>query len=101
MTQPNILVLHCDQLRWDCLAFNGNPDVATPNLDRCTPSRYSLWSGMYVHQHGAWDNASTFAARLPNFSRCTQSAWLSNRSRGKNAHESHLSRHWFWPYAVG
>ena len=34
MTQPNILVLHCDQLRWDCLAFNGNPDVATPNLDR-------------------------------------------------------------------
>ena len=76
MTQPNILVLHCDQLRWDCLAFNGNPDVATPNLDRlardsgnyqnhftvypiCTPSRYSLWSGMYVHQHGAWNNAST------------------------------------------
>ena len=84
MTQPNILVLHCDQLRWGCLAFNGNPDVATPNLDRlardsvnyqnhftvypiCTPSRYSLWSGMYVHQHGAWDNASTLPPGYQTF----------------------------------
>ena len=73
MKQPNIVVLHCDQLRWDCLGFNGNKDIKTPNLDKfaadsvnycnqftvypiCTPSRYSLWSGMYVHRHGAWDN---------------------------------------------
>ena len=56
MNQPNILILHCDQLRQDCLGFNGNADVRTPNLDRlaadsvnyenhytvypiCTPSR--------------------------------------------------------------
>lgn len=84
MPSPNILVLHCDQLRWDCLAFNGNPDISTPNLDRlardsvnycnqftvypiCTPSRYSLWSGMYVHQHGAWDNMSTLPSGYPTF----------------------------------
>ena len=63
MNQPNILILHCDQLRQDCLGFNGNADVRTPNLDRlaadsvnyenhytvypiCTPSRYSFWSSM-------------------------------------------------------
>ena len=34
MNQPNILILHCDQLRQDCLGFNGNADVRTPNLDR-------------------------------------------------------------------
>ena len=27
MNQPNILILHCDQLRQDCLGFNGNADV--------------------------------------------------------------------------
>lgn len=77
MQKPkNILILHCDQLRWDCLGYAGNPDIQTPNLDAlaadsvsytnhftvypiCTPSRYSLWSGMYVHQHGAWNNRAT------------------------------------------
>lgn len=34
MNQPNILILHCDQFRQDCLGFNGNADVRTPNLDR-------------------------------------------------------------------
>lgn len=73
MVKQNVLVIHCDQLRQDSLSVYGNPDVRTPNLDAlaqdsvvyqehftvypiCTPSRYSLWSGMYVHQHGAWDN---------------------------------------------
>lgn len=77
MNKPkHILVLHCDQLRWDCLGYSGNPDIRTPNIDAlardsvsytnhftvypiCTPSRYSLWSGMYVHQHGAWSNRAT------------------------------------------
>ena len=82
MNQPNILILHCDQLRQDCLGFNGNADVRTPNLDRlaadsvnyenhytvypiCTPSRYSFWSSLYVHQHGAWDNQATLPSGYP------------------------------------
>ena len=84
MNQPNILILHCDQLRQDCLGFNGNADVRTPNLDRlaadsvnyenhytvypiCTPSRYSFWSSLYVHQHGAWDNQATLPSGYPTF----------------------------------
>ncbi len=87
MNRPkNILVLHCDQLRWDCLGYAGNPDIRTPNLDElaadsvnytnqftvypiCTPSRYSLWSGMYVHQHGAWNNRATLPGGYPTLPR--------------------------------
>ena len=30
---PNILIIHADQHRWDCLGAYGNPDVRTPNID--------------------------------------------------------------------
>lgn len=80
----HILILHCDQLRADCLGYAGNPDVHTPHIDTlakegtvypehytvypiCTPSRYSLWSGMYVHQHGAWTNRATLPAGYQTF----------------------------------
>ena len=84
MVKQNVLVIHCDQLRQDSLSIYGNPDVRTPNLDAlaqdsvvyqehftvypiCTPSRYSLWSGMYVHEHGAWDNQSTLPSGYATF----------------------------------
>lgn len=84
MSQPNILIIHCDQLRFDCLGFNGNPDIQTPHLDClakdsvnynnhytvypiCTPSRYSFWSSLYVHRHGAWDNHATLPGGCPTF----------------------------------
>ena len=87
MRRPkHILILHCDQLRADCLGYAGNPDVKTPHIDAlaadgtvytehytvypiCTPSRYSLWSGMYVHQHGAWNNCATLPGGYETFPR--------------------------------
>lgn len=79
MKKPNILLLHADQHRYDCMGCSGNIDVKTPNIDAlaydgmrytehytvypvCTPSRYSMLSGQYTHQHCAWTNVST----LPN-----------------------------------
>lgn len=64
MRRPNILILYTDQLRWDALGCNENPDVKTPNLDRlaaggvtfrrcfvqnpvCMPSRVSFLTGQY------------------------------------------------------
>jgi arylsulfatase len=64
LRRPNILILYCDQLRWDALGANGNPDVRTPHLDRlaaqgltfrrhfvqnpvCMPSRLSFLTGRY------------------------------------------------------
>src|SRR5262245_36679323 len=64
MRRPNVLLIYTDQLRWDALGCNGNPDVQTPNLDRlaargvtfrrhfvqspvCMPSRVSFLTGRY------------------------------------------------------
>ena len=63
MNQPNILILHLDELRQDCLGCYGNPDIQTPNIDALaadgvtyqnhytvypvfTPSRYSLFCSL-------------------------------------------------------
>ena len=84
MNQPNILILHLDELRQDCLGCYGNPDIQTPNIDTlaadgvtyqnhytvypvCTPSRYSLFCSLYVHQHAAWDNHCTLPSGYPTF----------------------------------
>lgn len=32
-SKPNILLIVCDQFRWDCLGAKGHPTVRTPNLD--------------------------------------------------------------------
>ncbi len=32
--RPNVLLIHVDQHRIDCLGAYGNPDVKTPHIDR-------------------------------------------------------------------
>ncbi len=71
--RPNIVFLMSDQQRWDTLGCYGNTFVETPHLDRlaaegarfgtcvtpwpvCTPSRASLWTGVYPHVHGLVSN---------------------------------------------
>ncbi|MBN1583358.1 MAG: sulfatase-like hydrolase/transferase [Anaerolineae bacterium] len=81
----NVLIIHADRYRCDCLGAYGNPDIRTPNMDAlaadgvlyhnsfcpfpvCTPSRYSFLSGLYVHQHLGWSTRSTccFATKAYN-----------------------------------
>lgn len=67
--QPNIVLFLTDQLRADALGCYGNTICPTPNLDRfaangmlfdnafttspaCSPSRASLMTGNYSHNHG-------------------------------------------------
>lgn len=69
----NVLVLMCDQLRYDALGCHGNPYVDTTNLDRlaaksvrfnnafcnspvCGPTRHSLATGQYPYRHGVINN---------------------------------------------
>src|ERR1700722_10230576 len=71
--RPNVLVILCDDLRWDALGYAGNPYVKTPHIDRlahegvnfkntfcttslCSPSRASILSGLYAHTHRVLDN---------------------------------------------
>ncbi len=74
--KPNVLLIHADQHRFDCLGAYGNKEIQTPNIDAlardgavyhnsfcpypvCTPSRYSLLSGLHVHEHGGSNNHCT------------------------------------------
>lgn len=67
--RPNILFIHSDQHRYDCLGGHGHPLVRTPVLDAlarggadfshaftpspiCTPARASLLTGRWPTQHG-------------------------------------------------
>ena len=67
--QPsNILLIHSDQHRYDCLGLHGHPRLQTPHLDRlaaqgtdfshaftpspiCSPARASLMTGRWPSQH--------------------------------------------------
>jgi len=83
-TKSNILIILADQRRQDCLGIYGNRDVKTPHLDQlgsqgdiyensycsypvCTPSRYSLLSGLYSNQHRGLSNHSTLSPDINTF----------------------------------
>ena len=75
-----------DDLRWDDIGVAGHPFVETPNIDRlaregarflnafaatplCSPSRATILTGQYAHNHGIIDNTARDAAshQLPTF----------------------------------
>ncbi len=83
MPARNILLIVLDQWRADALACAGNPLIRTPNLDRiaadgvlfsqhyaqcapCGPSRASLLTGQYQHNHGVMRNGTPLSARFTN-----------------------------------
>lgn len=71
--RPNILYIQCDEWRAQSTGYNGDPNVATPVLDRfakesvdftnavsgcpvCCPQRASLLTGQYPLTHGVFVN---------------------------------------------
>lgn len=86
MTRPNILILCTDQQRFDALRCAGNEHIHTPNIDRlaqqgtlfercyvqnpvCAPSRATLMTGRYPHNHGLWANGVGLPAGNTLFSK--------------------------------
>ena len=79
----NVLFITVDQWRGDCLSLLGHPCVKTPNLDAlagdgvafrnhfcqalpCSPSRASLYTGLYQHNHRVARNGTPLDARHTN-----------------------------------
>ena len=100
LLRPNILFILVDQHRGDCLPAYGNPDLRTPCLDAlgedgviydraycvypvCTPSRYSLLSGLHVHQHLGWSNHCTLPPGLPTWPRLLRDQGYRTGAIGK------------------
>lgn len=98
--RPNILIIHNDEHRYDCLGAYGNEQVKTPNLDRlaengvtyqnsyctlpvCTPSRYSFLTGLYPHQHMGWTNQSNFPEAFKTFPGMLREAGYRTKAVGK------------------
>jgi len=84
-TNPyNVLFVISDQHLATCTGYEGHPQAITPNMDRlahegvcfanaytqnpiCTPSRVSLFSGQYCHNHGYYGLSGPCPERLPGF----------------------------------
>jgi arylsulfatase len=100
ISKPNILLIHVDQLRFDCLGVTGNKDVKTPNIDAIahdgivyqntfttypvsTPSRYSLLSGLYVSEHQGWTNHCTLNPVIETFPGLLRQSGYNTKAVGK------------------
>ena len=80
VSNPDIVLITIDTLRYDALGFTGNPRVATPNLDRIAregivfsnahahnvmtlSSHVNILTGLYPYQHGVRNNQGFRLAR--------------------------------------
>ena len=98
--RPNILVILTDDHRHDALGFLGHPFLKTPNLDRiaaegihfenafvttslCSPSRASILTGLYAHNHGVVDNYNPIPEGLTYFPEYLQKTGYETAFIGK------------------
>lgn len=97
--QPNIVFVLTDDQRYDAMGFL-NPELKTPNMDRmaengihfknafvttalCSPSRASIITGNYMHDHGIVDNNTKFGDGAAFFPAKLQEAGYETAFIGK------------------
>ena len=96
---PNIIFILVDDQRYDELGFL-NPSLDTPNLDRlaergvffenavvttslCSPSRATILTGQYMHNHGVVDNNTPLKAGARTFPEMLQAVGYRTALIGK------------------
>ena len=97
---PNIIVFIADDVGWNDLGCYGNPNVATPNIDRiaqegirftrafltassCSPSRTSIISGRYPHNTGSAELHTPLPASVATFPALLKQAGYYTAQAGK------------------
>lgn len=97
--QPNIIFILTDDQRYDAMGFM-TPYLETPNMDRmaaegvhfknafvstalCSPSRASIMTGRYMHDHGIVDNNVGFEEGTVFFPQVLQNAGYQTAFIGK------------------
>ena len=90
----------CDDHRYDCLGIEGHPFLETPHLDQlaqdgtlmtkayvttslCSPSRASILTGLYAHNHRVVDNYHPVEKSLVFFPQQMQKAGYETAFFGK------------------
>lgn len=98
--KPNVVLVLCDDIRWDALSCAGHPHIKTPHIDQmaaeglyfenmfcttslCSPSRASILSGLYAHSHGVTNNFTDYPEDLDSFPRRLQAAGYETGYIGK------------------
>jgi N-acetylglucosamine-6-sulfatase len=96
----NVVFILADDHRYDAMGFMGNPIVKTPSMDRiaregvhlknafvttalCSPSRASILTGLYAHQHKVVDNNSPIPKGTVFFPQYLQQAGYQTGFMGK------------------
>ncbi|MCZ4354629.1 sulfatase-like hydrolase/transferase [Roseovarius aestuarii] len=97
---PNVLVIMTDQQRADSLGCTGNSIVQTPNIDAlarrgavfhnhhtphqiCSPSRSTLFSGLYARHHGLTRNGVALPEKTPLLTHDLKAAGYQTHGVGK------------------
>ena len=90
--KPNLLFIFSDQQRCDTLECYGNELIRTPHLDAlsresflfehpyvtqpvCTPSRATLFTGLFPHTSGCTNNGFPINRKTPTFAEMVQSGY--------------------------
>jgi N-acetylglucosamine-6-sulfatase len=96
----SVVFILADDHRYDAMGFMGHPIVKTPNMDRiaqngahlrnafvttalCSPSRASILTGLYAHQHKVVDNNTPVPAGTVYFPQYLQRAGYQTGFFGK------------------
>ena len=98
--RPNVVLMLCDDIRWNAMSCAGHPHLRTPSIDRlasegiffentfcttslCSPSRATILSGLYAHAHGVTNNFTEYPTELASFPVQLQKAGYETAYFGK------------------